>query len=421
MMRLGGSKFIIFLTLCLFAAFIYWANITSLDLVTKGQGRVIAETDNKIVQVPDNGIIANLLVSEGDVVQSGQLIAAINPAMAESSLDEVLAERAAVTAELVRLDAEINGTDAATLAKLFNDPTEPTALSQMSLFHAKEASRLVKIQGLQQEKQQLLSEIAQYDIELQSIDQMTALLEEEKAEIIPLIDAGVLGSADRFRLERQETDLNSRAALARAKKAQINEGLALIDIEIEAVDKQFMETAMSERSDAIARLARVEAQLPAFQQRLEVTEIKAPVDGVINQMYVNSSGTVLRQGDPIAEIVPALDKLVVEAFVDPKDIGQIEPGQKARISLTAYDPTKYGYIDGILRKVSADAVYKEETRAFMYAATIEIEPQLTNTDGTEVAILPGMIAQADIIRGSRTILEYFWQPVAKIKDDAFRE
>ena len=168
---------------------------------------------------------------------------------------------------------------------------------------------------------------------------MLALLEEEKAEILPLIDAAVLGSADRFRLERQETDLTSRADLARAKKAQVNEGLALIDIEIDAIDKQYLEAAKSERSDAIARLARIEAQLPAFQQKLEVTEIKAPVDGVVNQLYINSAGTVLRQGDRIAEIVPALDRLVVEAFVDPKDIGQIEPGQKARISLTAYDPT----------------------------------------------------------------------------------
>lgn len=420
-MRLAGSKLVIMLTLCLLCAFLYWANKTSLDLVTKGQGRVIAESENKIVQAPDNGIISDFALREGDVVKVGQVIASINPAMAESSLDEVLAEQAAVRAELVRLDAEINGAEASQLSQLFDEPTDPTALSQLSLFHAKAASRSVKIQGLQQEKQQLLSEIKQYDIELGSVEQILALLEEEKAEILPLIDAGVLGSADRFRLERQEQDLTSRAELARAKKAQVNEGLALIDIEIEAVDMQYLEVAMSERSDAIARLARIEAKLPAFQQKLAVTEIKAPVEGVVNQVYINSAGTVLRQGDRIAEIVPALDRLVVEAFVDPKDIGQIEPGQKARISLTAYDPTKYGYIDGTLRKVSADAVYKEASRTFMYATTIEIETQLKNSDGTVVTILPGMIAQADIIRGSRTILEYFWQPVAKIKDDAFRE
>lgn len=146
-MRLAGSKFVIFLTLCLLGAFLYWANITSLDLVTKGQGRVIAESDNKIVQAPDNGIISDFAVREGDVVKVGQVIASINPAVAESSLDEVLAEQSAVRAELVRLDAEINGTDASQLPQLFDDPTDPTALSQLSLFHAKEASRAFKSRG----------------------------------------------------------------------------------------------------------------------------------------------------------------------------------------------------------------------------------------------------------------------------------
>ena len=127
---------------------------------------MIAESDNKIVQAPDNGIISDFAIREGDVVTVGQVIASINPALAESSLDEVLAEQTAVKAELVPLDAEINGTEASQLPQLFDDPTDPTALSQLSLFHAKAASRSVKIQGLQQEKQQLLSEIDQYDIEL---------------------------------------------------------------------------------------------------------------------------------------------------------------------------------------------------------------------------------------------------------------
>lgn len=420
-MRNSGSKFVIFLTTCVFAVFLYWADNTSLDLVTKGQGRVIAESDNKIVQATDSGIISNFLVEEGDIVKAGQIIASINPAIAESSLDEVLAEKSAVSAELVRLDAEINGTNPMELPKLFSDPTAPTALAQLSLFHAKLASRTVKIQGLEQQKQRLISEIEQYDIELQSIKQMQKLLNEEKEEIIPLIDAGVLGSADRFRLEREETDLNSRSDLAKSKKNQVIEGLGLIDIEIDAVEKQYLELAMSERSEAVARLARIQAQLPAFQQKLDVTDIKAPVDGIINQLYVSSSGTVLRQGDRIAEIVPASDRLVIEAFVDPKDIAQIEPGQKARISLTAFDPSKYGFLEGTLRKVSADAVYKEESRNFMYSTTIELDSQLYNSDGSVVVVLPGMISEADIIRGRRTILEYFWQPVAKIKDDAFRE
>lgn len=420
-MRLSGSKFIIILTFGLLTTFMFWADATSLDLVTQGQGRVIAETDNKIVQAPDNGIIAALGVTEGERVVVGQVIASINPALAESSLDEVLAEQAAVLAELVRLDAEINGTDPSLVSGLFQDTSDPTAMSQLSLYHAKQASLTVKIQGLQQEKQRQNIEKEQYQIELTTVKQLAKLLTEEKAEIMPLIEAGVLGNADRFRLERQQTDIDAREQTALAKITQLNEALILIDIEIDSVYKQFLESAMAERSQAIARLARIEAQLPAYQQKVEVTEIRSPVDGIINQLYVNSTGTVLRQGDRIAEIVPELDNLVVEAFVDPKDIGQIEPGQSARVSLTAFDASKYGYMSGTLSKVSADAVFKEETRTFMYAVTIEIDGELIGSNGLKVEVLPGMIAQADIIRGKRTILEYFWQPIAKIKDDAFRE
>lgn len=382
---------------------------------------MIAETDNKIVQAPDNGIIAELRVKEGERVVTGQVIASINPAIAESSLDEVLAEQAAVRAELVRLDAEINGVDPNLVSGLFEDTSDPTSMSQLSLYHAKQASRTVKVQSLQQEKQRQKTEMEQYKIELTTLNQLFKLHEEEKAEIMPLIKAGVLGNADRFRLERQQTDLEAREQTAQAKISLLNEALTILDIEIDSVNKQFLEIAMAERSQAIARLARIKAQLPAYQQKVEVTEIRSPVDGVINQLYVNSTGTVLRQGDRIAEIVPALDNLVVEAFVDPKDIGQIEPGQSVRISLTAFDASKYGYMSGILRKVSADAVFKEETRSFMYSVTIEITGGLIGSNGLSVEVLPGMIAQADIIRGKRTILEYFWQPIAKIKDDAFRE
>ena len=114
-------------------------------------------------------------------------------------------------------------------------------------------------------------------------------------------------------------------------------------------------------------------------------------------------------------------QLLIEAFVDPKDIATIEPGQAAKISLTAYDPSKYGFLLGILTKVSADTVFREETQSSAYSVNVSIDTQIYESEGTPVSIVPGMIAQVDIIRGERTILEYFWQPVAKMKDTAFRE
>ena len=111
----------------------------------------------------------------------------------------------------------------------------------------------------------------------------------------------------------------------------------------------------------------------------------------------------------------------VEAFIDPKYIATIEPGQPAKISLTAYDPSKYGYLLGTLTKVSADTVFREETKSSAYAVNLSIETEIYESDTIPVSTVPGMIAQVDIIRGERTILEYFWKPVAKMKDTAFRE
>ena len=130
---------------------------------------------------------------------------------------------------------------------------------------------------------------------------------------------------------------------------------------------------------------------------------------------------VIKTGEIIAEIVPSTDNLIVEAFIDPKDIAKIEVSQEARVSLTAYDAAKYGYITGVLTKVSADAVYREEKQSYMYAIEVELINSLNDSLGASVPLNPGMIAQVDIIRGQQTVLEYFWQPIAKLKDDAFRQ
>ena len=138
-------------------------------------------------------------------------------------------------------------------------------------------------------------------------------------------------------------------------------------------------------------------------------------------MPVSDKETVIKTGDIIAEIVPSEDDLIVEAFIDPKDIAKIEAGQDARVSLTAYDAAKYGYIIGSLLKVSADAVYREEKQSYMYSIEVKLINNLLDSENKIVPLNPGMIAQVDIIRGKQTVLEYFWQPIAKLKDDAFRQ
>jgi len=146
------------------------------------------------------------------------------------------------------------------------------------------------------------------------------------------------------------------------------------------------------------------------------------MSGIVKNISVTTLGAVTQAGQELMQIVPTDDKVEIKGFIDPKDIGLVEPGQNARISLTAFDPSKYGFLTGELKDISADAIFREETRSYMYEITTTVNSDsLTDDSGATIEILPGMIAQINIIRGQRSILDYLWQPISKTKDFAFRE
>lgn len=205
------------------------------------------------------------------------------------------------------------------------------------------------------------------------------------------------------------------------RKAQTELEIQQIASKIKTVQKDFKTNIYQERAEVIGEISELQARLPAIRQRLKETEIRSPINGIINRVFFNTSGAVVGTGEIVAEIVPTGGSLFVKAFIDPKDIATVEPGQSVKISLTAYDPAKYGYLIGTLTKVAADTVFREETKTSNYAVNASIDSAIYEDDKTPGTIVPGMVAQVDIIRGGRTILEYFWQPIAKIKDTAFRE
>ena len=231
----------------------------------------------------------------------------------------------------------------------------------------------------------------------------------------------MIGKSEKFRLEREQTKILTDLRVLKEKQIQNKFEVEKLATELIAVDKKNSKELYQSRSQVIGEISQLQARIPALSQKLTETEIRSPINGIANRVFFNSQGAVLKQGDIIAEIVPLGSGLQIEAFIDPKDIGFIEPGQKAKISLTAYDASKYGYIKGTLVQIAADTVFREETKSSQYSVTISIDEKIFEDENIVAEIFPGMIAQVDIIRGSRSILEYFWQPVAKLKDTAFRE
>ena len=409
------------LLLTVLAAGYFWARETQLDLITRGEGRLVAEGQNKLVQAPDGGIIKEIFVKEGDTVERDQVLALINSTAAEGSLEEIIAKRNSLTAKLVRLDAELKNTDVNQLESNLKNFSESVRESQLALFLANKSNLRSLLFSIESERDQLEKSLVTIKQELSGAKDLQILINEESEELLPLITAGALGSSEKFRLKRETAQLRSEIQVLEAKVKETEAGYLRLQAQIEALKSGYERDIFDERAVYINELSEIKARIPVLEQKLEQTEIRSPSNGIINSLPVSDKETVIKTGDVIAEIVPTTDKLFVEAFINPKDIAKIETGQGVRISLTAYDAAKYGYLSGLLYKVSADAVYREEKQSYMYAIEVELVNDLYDSGGSAVPLNPGMIAQVDIIRGQQTILEYFWQPIAKLKDDAFRQ
>jgi adhesin transport system membrane fusion protein len=419
------SKFInqlmIALLLGLLAAGYFWAEKTQLDLITRGEGRLIAEGQNKLVQSPEGGVITEIFVSEGDVVSNNQLLAVINSTAAEGSLEEIRAKKNSLQAKLIRLGAELTDANKYQLEKDLEDFSANVRESQLALFLANRSNLSSRLFSIESERDQLGKSLTTIKEQLSGARKLLVLVTEENKELSPLIAAGALGASEKFRLKRENAQLTSEIQVLEAKVVETEAGYLKLEAELKALKSGYERDIFEERAAYINELSEINTRIPLLEQKLKQTEIRSPSDGIINSLPVSDKETVIKTGDVVAEIVPSTDDLIVEAYIDPKDIAKIEVGQQARVSLTAYDAAKYGYLTGVLLKVSADAVYREEKQSYMYAIEVELIDDLIDSKGTNVPLNPGMIAQVDIIRGQQTVLEYFWQPVAKLKDDAFRQ
>jgi adhesin transport system membrane fusion protein len=415
------NKFLILVISALLIVTYIWAGNTDLDLVTKGEGRLIVKGKNQSIQVSDPGIISQLFVEEGNEVTQGQVLAVINPTDAEGSLEETRKRIAFHSASITRIDAMMNGATSLELKSRLGSYDPETTLAQIELFEAKTASDEFNKLNFVNRRDQLNIDAQILGLELEAKSELLDSLLSEASEILPLVEKGVIGNSERYRIEREQSNIKAQINSYSAKLDQNNKAKEQLGFEEKSFFQERISEMLTERLDHVSQIEILKTSLPRLEERLKLTEIRAPMDGIVNRIYIKSSNAVVKGGEVLLDLVPRNNALEVEAYIDPKDIGKIEVGQNARIGLTAYDSSKYGYIDGVLTNVSADAVFREDKNTYMFMITTKLNSSLVGSDGKIVPLNAGMIAQVDIIRGKQTLLEYFWQPVAKIKDDAFRQ
>jgi len=412
----------IFLVSLLLVSCFFWAQFTFLDVVTTGEGRIVATGENKIIQSPQNAKIIKFHVTENDNVSEGSVIITLSPIQAEASLKELDTKIDNLLARKIRLKGELERIPLLEISENLGVFPNEIVEAELKSVVARRAD-LSAQKGLQIEKTLMLErEILALNVQVAGKKELLELINQEKNEIESLLSIGAVGNSEKYKIDRDAKSLNLEISNI-SENITLKKGQILaIDNELLVLDTSYDSIIIEEMSNIEAKVMELSAMKPAFVERVSNTQIVSPINGKINKLLFNTLGAIVGEGDPLAEIVPTDDKVEIKGFIDPKDIGLVEPGQDARISLTAFDPSKYGFLTGKLKNISADAIFREETRSYMYEIITTVNSDsLTDGSGAGIEILPGMIAQINIIRGQRSILEYLWQPISKTKDFAFRE
>ena len=416
----NGSSVLLLSVITLIAIIVMWATITELDNVVRGSGKTVSESQNQLVQSSEPGVIRKRYVSEGDYVEKGQLLFDIDPIDAKTQLDQAQKRHSSLKIKAIRLQAEIEGTTPNFPEKLME--AAPTAVTtELALFRARLEDLSTKSAILEQRRLQKINEIEELRIQYITAQNGLALIRQEIETIEPLVKSGLAPATRLIALQREEEASLGKANSAESGQKRIEAGLDELDEQVKAEQQSYITSALTDLSAIEGEMAELGARIPALESRVERTSVKSPVDGVINQLNYVTADAYVNTGEVLLEIVPTGADLIVETRIDPKDIAEIVIGQDVKISLTAYDPSRYGRIDGRVTSISADALSDRQTGQQYYLVDVSIDGTLFEDDEEEVTLLPGMVASIDVLSGKRTVLDYFWQPIAKTKDKALRD
>lgn len=406
----------------LVVTFLVWSNFAVLDEVTRGEGRVIPSSQVQVLQNLEGGIISEIMVREGDIVEKDQVVMRIDNTLAKSTMEELQTRSWTLSAMIRRLEVEAAGgsIDDMAFAQELIDAAPDVVQSEMSLFEARVNQLEAQLATLKTLAKQREQEIAELGAKLKGLKDQAALANKELKMLRPLAAEGVVSQVDLLAKEREYNDIQielsaTSNALPRAKSAQQE-----AEARIAELGATFRATASKELNDARAELASVTSQLTADTDRVQRTEVRSPVKGTVKEIKLRTLGAVVRPGEDLMEIVPLDDKLLVEAQVRPADIAFIRPGQQATIKITAYDFGIYGGLEATVDQISADTIEDEEGNRFFRVRMVSEQNSLGDP-AQPLPIIPGMTATVDILTGEKTVFQYLMKPILKAKDSALRE
>jgi adhesin transport system membrane fusion protein len=393
-----------------------WAAFAKVDEVTRGEARVVPTSQVQVVQSVDGGIVEELMVKEGQVVEVGQVLMRVDPTRFVSNLQESRVSQAALRAKQLRLEALTRGTP-------FNPPADlrreaPEAVAQESrLYDSRRAEISAQIAISQNQLAQRQQELNEVKARKEQAERTLELMTRELNATRPMIASGAVSEVEVLRLEREVARIRGDREQATAQISRVQSAILEASRKIEEVTLTSRNQMSGELSETMGKLAAMNESGKTLEDKVKKADVRSPMRGTVKRLLVNTLGAVVQPGKELVEVVPLDDALILEVQIAPKDIGFLRPEQKATVKFTAYDYSIYGGLTADVINIGADSVLDEKGNAFYHVRVRTHKPSL----GPGLPIIPGMVAQVDILTGKKTVLSYLLKPVLRARANALTE
>jgi len=414
--RTQRAQLIVRAALAVVVVLVLWASFAHVEEVTRGNGKVIPSKQLQVVQSLDGGVVSEILVQEGQVVEAGQLLLKIDETRATSGVRESAAQGFALRSRGARLRALAEGTS-------FLPPASSNAVEQhivdeeRALFETRRSELATLIAINQQQLQQRQQELSEMRARKASAERALDLGQQELNRTRPLLATGAVSEVDILRLERELSRSRGEIDQSTAQIARVQAAIGEAQRKIQETELTFRNESRKEMADVMGKLNALNEGAVALADKVDKSQVKSPVRGRVQRILANTVGGVVQPGKDIVEVVPLDDQLILEAKVQPRDIAFIHPGQDATVKFTAYDFSIYGGLSAKVENISPDTVVDEKGNAY-YLVRVRTQ-QASFSD--KLPVIPGMTAEVDILTGRKSVMSYLLKPVLKAKAYALSE
>ncbi|MDN4547900.1 MULTISPECIES: HlyD family type I secretion periplasmic adaptor subunit [unclassified Pseudomonas] len=403
-----------------FVFLMLWANFAVIDEVTKGDGKAIPSSKIQKIQNLEGGIVAELFVKEGQIVEAGAPLIRLDDTRFASNVGETEADRLSMLLRVERLSAEVDD-------RPLNFPQDVLkavpgqAQSEESLYISRRQQLHDEIGGLQEQLIQRQQELREFTSKQAQYRQQLGFQRQEIGMSEPLVAQGAVSPVEVLRLKRAEAETRGQLDATTLAIPRAESAIKEVQRKIDETRGKFRSEALTQLNEARTDLNKAQATGKALEDRVSRTLVTSPVRGIVNKLLVNTIGGVIQPGSDLVEIVPLDDTLLVEAKIRPQDIAFLHPGQEATVKFTAYDYTIYGGLKAKLEQIGADTITDEDKKTTYYIIKVRTERSHLGSDDKPLLIIPGMVASVDIITGKKSVLSYLLKPIIRARAEALHE